>query len=141
MKTGKFIPIGHHKNVKIGFGTVDNKNLKTIYIKFNSWLLPESDDYDFDKIIIRTIRTIKLNILNLNSEYFKNESIVDLDIRTKGLKLEKKSFMNLEITLFTKSQFDIRNKEVKSFIKEISEKIVNESLIDKNLFNFHKNKK
>lgn len=141
MKTGKFIPMGHHKNVKTGYGTVDNKNLKTLYIKFNSWLLPQSEDQDFNRIITKTIRSIKVGILNLDNDYFKNESIVDLDIRTKGLKLEKKSFMNLEITLFTKSQFDIRDKEVKAFLKELSEKIVNETLIDKNLFNFHKNKK
>ena len=141
MKKGKFIPIGHYKNVKIGFGTVDNKNLKTIYVKFNSWLLPESDEYDFDRIIIKTIRAIKLGIYNLNNNYFKNESIVDLDVRTKGLKLEKKSFMNLEVTLFTKSQFDIRDKDIKIFLKAMSVKIINDTLIDKNLFNFHKNKK
>jgi len=36
MKTGKFIPLGHYGNVKIGYGTVDYKNLKNhIYkIKF-----------------------------------------------------------------------------------------------------------
>ena len=39
-----------------------------------------------------TIREHNLNNL------FKKESIVDLDIRTKGIKLDKKSFMNLEVT-------------------------------------------
>jgi hypothetical protein len=141
MKTGKFIPLGYYENVKIGYGTVDYKNLKTVYIKLNSWLLPESDTDDFDLIIARTRREIKTYLYYLENEFFKKENIVDLDVRTKGIKLEKKSFMNLEITLFVKNQFDIRDKEVKKSIKSISENIISGNLKDKNLFNFYKNKK
>lgn len=141
MKTGKFIPLGYYENVKIGYGTVDYKNLKTVYIKLNSWLLPESDTDDFDLIIARTRREIKTYLYYLENEFFKKENIVDLDVRTKGIKLEKKSYMNLEITLFVKNQFDIRDKEVKKSIKSISENIISGNLKDKNLFNFYKNKK
>jgi len=141
MKTGKFIPLGHYGNVKIGYGTVDYKNLKTIYIKLNSWLLPETDTKDFDVIISKSRREIKNYIYCLDNDLFRKENIVDLDIRTKGIKLEKKSFMNLEITLFVKNYFDIRDKKVKSRIKELSEHIVDTNLKDKNLFNFYKNKK
>jgi hypothetical protein len=141
MKTGKFIPLGHYGNVKIGYGTVDYKNLKTIYIKLNSWLLPETDTKDFDLIISKSRREIKNYFYYFENEFFRKENIVDLDIRTKGIKLEKKSFMNLEVTLFVKNHFDIRDKKVKSIIKEISEHIVDNNLKDKNLFNFYKNKK
>ena len=141
MKTGKFIPLGYCGNVKIGYGTVDYNNLKTVYIKLNSWLLPETDTKDFDLIISRARREIKSYLYYLDSEHFRKENIVDLDVRTKGIKLEKKSFMNLEITLFVKNQFDIRDKNVKKEIKEISEYILNNNLKDKNLFNFYKNKK
>lgn len=141
MKTGKFIPLGHYGNVKIGYGTVDYKNLKTVYIKLNSWLLPETDTKDFDLIISKSRREIKNYFYYLENEFFRKENIVDLDIRTKGIKLEKKSFMNLEITLFVKNHFDIRDKKVKSIIKEVSEHIVDNNLKDKNLFNFYKNKK
>lgn len=141
MKTGKFIPLGHYGNVKIGYGTVDYKNLKTIYIKLNSWLLPETDTKDFDLIISKSRREIKNYFYYLENEFFRKENIVDLDIRTKGIKLEKKSFMNLEITLFVKNHFDIRDKKIKSIIKEVSEHIIDNNLKDKNLFNFYKNKK
>ncbi len=141
MKTGKFIPLGHYGNVKIGYGTVDYKNLKTIYIKLNSWLLPETDTKDFDLIISKSRREIKNYFYYFENEFFRKENIVDLDIRTKGIKIEKKSFMNLEVTLFVKNHFDIRDKKVKSIIKEISEHIVDNNLKDKNLFNFYKNKK
>ncbi len=139
MKTGKFIPLGYYKNIKIGYGTIDHKNLKTIYLKFSAWLLPEIED-DYEKIIFKTRRDIKNLILTKNNDFFKKESIVDLDIRTKGVKLEKKSFMNLEITLFTKDQFDIKEKNAKSLIKSIFTEVIDKNLVNKNLFNFHKNK-
>ncbi len=140
MKTGKYISIGEYNNVKIGYGTVDFKNLKTIYLKFNSWLQPENDTEDFNLIISKTRRNIKENIYNLKNENFKPQSIVDLDIRTKGIKLEKKSFMNLEITLYVEKVFDIKSKDIKEFIKKTSYSIINDCLIDKKLFNFNKTK-
>ncbi len=140
MKTGKFIPLGYVKNVKIGYGTVDYKNLKTIYLKLNSWLLPNDETTDYDYIISKTRRAIKSRIYELNNQHFKRESIVDLDIRTKGIKLDKKSFMNLEITLYSQKMFDIKTKEIKNLMKEISENVINNDLNDVNLFNFYKNK-
>lgn len=140
MKNGKYIPLGYYQNIKIGYGTVDYKDLKTIYIKLNSWVLPDRKE-DYSKIISFTRRCIKNQINDLNNDFFKRESIVDLNIKTKGIKLEKKSFMNLEITLFTKNQFDIKENNVKSYIEDITKNIVNTNLIDRDLFNFFKNKK
>jgi len=90
MKKGKFISIGVHNNVKIGYGTVDYKNLKTVYIQLNSWTQPTIIDHDFDKLISKTRRQIKEKIYSLNSELFKRESIVDLDIKTNGIKENKR---------------------------------------------------
>ena len=141
MKFGKFINLGNYENIKIGYGTVDFRNLKTIYIKLNSWVSPTDDSLDFDKTIFRSRKKIKdliweYNLVNL----FRRESIVDLDIRTKGIKLNKKSFMNLEITLYTTTQFDVKNKEIKNTVKGLVETIVDNCLIDKSLFNFSKTK-
>jgi len=72
---------------------------------------------------------------------FKPQSIVDLDIRTKGIKKEKRSFMNLEITLYVENKFDVKSKDTKRIITDIIKTIINESLVDKNLFNFYKTKK
>jgi hypothetical protein len=140
MKTGKFLPLGFHQNVKIGYGTVDYKNLKTIYLKLNSWLLPNNDTTDYEYVISKTRRAIKSRIYDLNNEHFKRESIVDLDVRTKGIKLDKKSFMNLEITFYVQKSFDIKSKEVKILMKDISDTIINNDLNDPNIFNFFKNK-
>ena len=141
MKTGKFITLGYYDNVKIGYGTVDYKNLKTIYVKLNSWVEPEDMDDEFNELLSKTKRKIKLRIYDLKSDLFKKESIVDLDVRTKGIKLGKKSFINLEMTLFTQKHFDIRTKELKNIIKTLVEDVINSDLDNKNLFNFSKNKK
>jgi hypothetical protein len=140
MKTGKYIPLGVYKDVKIGYGTVDYKNLKTIYLKLNSWIQPEIDS-DYEMTISRSRRKVKEIIYNYSSKLFKKQSIVDLDIRTKGIKLEKRSFMNLEVTLYVENQFDVKSKDVKFTIKDIHEKIIDQGLEDKKLFNFNKSKK
>jgi hypothetical protein len=141
MKIGKYIPLGTYNDVKIGYGTVDFKNLKTIYLKLNSWLQPENETDDFNYVISKSRKKIKDLIFNLKSPYFKEQSIVDLDIRTKGIKLEKRSFMNLEITLYVNDQFDIKSKDVKNIIKDLFESVIDEGISDKKLFNFYKSKK
>jgi hypothetical protein len=141
MKIGKFIPLGDYKEIKIGYGTVDHRNLKTVYIKLNSWIKPDSENNDFDKIISQSRREIKVLIRNHDlCSLFKTESIVDLDIRTKGIKLEKRSFMNLEITLFVENHFDVKSSHVKNIIKNLVYEVVDVCLTNKSLFNFNKTK-
>ena len=98
MKIGKFIPLEDHKDVKVGYGTVDFKNLKTIYVKMNAWVEPDNENENFDKTISKARKKIKDFIRDYNlGENFKKESIVDLDIRTKGIKLNKR--YNIKIIL------------------------------------------
>ena len=141
MKIGKYIPLGTYNNVKIGYGTVDFKNLKTIYLKLNSWIQPQNETDDFDFTINKSRRRLKQIVSGLKDPLFKEQSIVDLDIRTKGIKLEKRSFMNLEITLYVEKQFDVKSKEIKNYVKDLLCLVVEDGLSDKKLFNFYKTKK
>lgn len=141
MKTGKYIPLGTYNNIKIGYGTVDFKNLKTIYLTLNSWLQPKNETDDFDLSILKSRREIKKFIYDLRHEHFKKESIVDLDVKTKGIKENKRSFMNLEVTLYVDSHFDIKSSETKTLVKNIITNIIDNCLSDKNLFNFNETKK
>ena len=141
MKVGKYIPLGTYNDVKIGYGTVDFKNLKTIYLKLNSWVQPSNETDDYEQIISKTRRKLKEIVYNYNSPLFKKQSIVDLDIRTKGIKLDKRSFMNLEVTLYVNEQFDVKSKNIKLLLKDLIISIVEDGLIDKNLYNFYKSKK
>ena len=49
--------------------------------------------------------------------------------------------MNLEVTLYVEKQFDVRSKEIKNIVSELTERVINECLSDKKLFNFNKSKK
>ena len=140
MKVGKYIPLGEYNNVMIGYGTVDFKILKTIYLNLNSWVEPSNDDTDFDILINKSRKKIKHKIFGLNDRKFKPQSIVDLDVKTNGVKLNKRSFMNLEITLYVNEYFDVKSKPIKTEIKTFIENIIDDDLIDKDLFNFHTNK-
>ena len=48
--------------------------------------------------------------------------------------------MDLEITLYVDKFFDVRSKEVKSIITNLSESIVDTVLTDETLFNFFEKK-
>jgi hypothetical protein len=141
MKTGKYIPLGVYDEVKIGYGTVDFKNLKTIYLKLNSWVQPSNDTEDFNGLIQKTRREIGKKIYYLNDEHFKQQSIVDLDIRTKGIRTEKRSFMNLEVTLYVNKFFDVKTKETKKSMNDLVKSLIDDCLCNKKLFNFYKTKK
>lgn len=141
MKIGKYISLGTYNNVKVGYGTVDYQNLKTIYVTFNSWVKPDDDIIDYDKLILKSRRTIKNIVYSFDCSRYKKESIVDLNIKTKGIKKDKKSFMNLEVTLFINETLNIRSKEVKNDIIELSNRILINGLDNKKLFNFYKTKK
>ena len=141
MKTGKYISLGTYNDIKIGYGTVDFKNLKTIYLKFNSWLQPNNETDNFDLSILKSRREIKRHISTLSNINFKPESIVDLDIKTNGIKKDKRSFMNLEVTLFVNTHFNIKSQESKMLIRNLVISIIENCLLDKNLFNFNERKK
>ena len=107
----------------------------------NAWVEPSDEKLDFDKTISAARRSLKEYIRSYNLEqYFKKESIVDLDIRTKGIKMNKRSFMNLEITLFVDNFFDVRSSSIKNLLKTFILNSIDSCLTDKTLFNFNKSK-
>ena len=141
MKLGRYIPLGDHKNVKIGYGTINHKNLKTIYLSLNSWLEPSEICEDYDAILRSSKNKIKRLVHNLGHGLFREESIVDLDVRTKGIKKEKRSFMNLEVTLYTLKQVNIKDKDLKTDMYGLLCEIIDTCLDNELLYNFHKKKK
>ena len=141
MKLGRYIPLGDHKNVKIGYGTINHKNLKTIYLSLNSWLEPNEVCEDYDAILRSSKNKIKRLVHNLGHGLFREESIVDLDVRTKGIKKEKRSFMNLECTLYVLKDLSIKSDDLKLYMKSLMVGIIDECLNNDLLYNFHKNKK
>lgn len=139
MKIGKFIQLGYHENVKMGYGSVDCKNLKTVYLKLNSWVTP-MNEIDYDSVISKVRKSIINKIYLLQNGAFKRECIVDIDIKTKGVKLNKKSYMDIEITLYTTGFFEIKNKSFSIMVQNILKSIIDKDLNNEQIFNFSKSK-
>jgi hypothetical protein len=139
MKLGKYKDLKSYKNVKIGYGTVDYINFKSIYLKLNSWVVP-TENVDFNLLIKKNKLKIKHLIMENKEDFFKNEMIIDFDIKYKGLKNDKKSFMNLEITFFINKNISFKSKELKNKIFSLSNLIIDELSEEKKLFNFYLNK-
>jgi hypothetical protein len=142
MKNGKKIKLRLFKELKICYGTIDYIDLKSIYISIQSWVEPKDDYTNWKKIVCSQSREIKHTIFeNVDSEYFYDKSIVDLDIRYSGLNVDKKSFMNLEITLFTKPDVFFKSNDAKESIQELVKTVVARNIAKNKYFNFFITKK
>ena len=145
MKLGKEIKLDLLDNYKTKIGTVNNKESKSLYINLCAWgELEELDDtlnYEYFLSNLRKKIKQKLNN-NLDQDlYYNNKYIVDLDMRTSGLSVEKKSFMSCEITLFQKRHYPLNNPKIIDSTKSIIYDVVNNCLETNNVFTFHKRKK
>ena len=144
MKSGKFINLDINEQFKCGYGTVDSKNLKSIYSKISCWIEPTENSQNWNSVIGGLKRKIssKLNeSLQMTDKFKTDRYIVDLDIRASGLEQGKKSFMNCEITLFTTNNYEIRTPEFKTDVKGIINHIIDESIVEYNKFDYFKSKR
>ena len=144
MKLGKEIKLELLNNYKTKIGTVNNKESKSLYINLTAWgqlkELDENLNYDYFLSNIRKKIKQKLNN-SLNEELFhSNKYIVDLDMRTSGLSLEKRSFMSCEITLFQENEVSINSDSMKKDLNIISSLVIDETFEKDKDFKYHKKK-
>ena len=141
MKKGKTIKINQYESLKTSYGTVDSKNLKSLYINLQTWVLPKDEYENWVRIVGNLSRDIKHSVYeSLNGELFHENFIVDLDLRTSGIQVGKKSFMNLEINLFTKKELDFKSTIVKDSVKKIIKEIYKNCIIRNTKFLFSSSK-
>lgn len=141
MKKGKTIKINQYESLKTSYGTVDSKNLKSLYINLQTWVLPKDEYENWVRIVGNLSRDIKHSVYeSLNGELFHENFIVDLDLRTSGIQVGKKSFMNLEINLFTKNELDFKSTIVKDSVKKIIKEIYKNCIIRNTKFLFSSSK-
>jgi len=147
MKKGKELKINLFKNYNVVFGSVNNKCPKALYISISTWAQPKSDEnFNYNRIIRdidKKVRQTIYNVLdgNVATPFIKDRVIVDFDIRESGVKYGKRSFTNLEITLFQKYQIPVNSESLYPFIEEIIEKIIDDVFEGEKHFKFHKKKK
>ena len=142
MKKGKSVKLNLFNPIKSTYGTVDSKNLKSIYINIQSWVTPKEDYENWNRIVSNLSREIKHSVYDsINQKYFQEKSIVDLDLRTSGISHGKKSFFNLEINLYTQCEMDFKCSEIKDSVKSIVKTIYRNNIIQNKYFEFSNSKK
>ena len=142
MKKGKSVKLNIYNPIKSTYGTVDSKNLKSIYINIQSWVSPKTDLENWNRIVCNLNREIKHSVFSsIPTEFFMERSIVDLDLRVSGISHGKKSFFNLEVNLYVKSQLDFKSKDVKESVKNIVKTIFKENISNNKYFSFSLTKK
>tara|TARA_R110001599_G_scaffold340681_1_gene561204 strand:- start:1127 stop:1564 length:438 start_codon:yes stop_codon:yes gene_type:complete len=145
MKAGKQVKLNVDSNFKTYYGSVDTKNPKSVFINISSWFSPliEDDDISFWD---RKVRTLKRKIVSstthsINPTVFtKNKNIIDLDIRTSGIKTGKKSYMNCEVTLFLTQPYNIKSDEVMGNVTNITNNLLTDIFKGSSEFSFTKTK-
>jgi hypothetical protein len=142
MKKGKSVKLNLYSPIKSIYGTVDSKNLKSIYINIQSWVCPKKEHDNWNRVVCNLNREIKHSVFNsISQTVFMDRSIVDLDLRTSGISTGKKSFFNLEVNLYTNEELDFKSQELKDSVKRIVKNIFTNNLTNNNYFDFYKTKK
>jgi hypothetical protein len=142
MKKGKTSKLNLFDDAKCYYGTVDSKELKSIYLVLQTWVEPTDDFERWDRIIGEIKRQMLHTLLEVvDRTTFERKQIVDLDLRTSGIQKNKKSFLNLEITLFVNDKTtDFKSLILRSKIKNILQAIYKDDLKNSKYFVLSKTK-
>ena len=117
---------------------MDSKNFKSLYINIQSWVQPKEYYEDWKRHVSffnKTIRQVLGDILDLFM--FDSKFIVDVDLRTSGIALNKRSFMNLEITLFLKNKIEFKSIKIKNIVKDLISGVKKEVFEKSKIFDFY----
>lgn len=113
VKKGRVFKLNKYNKFNVSYGTVDITENKSIYIDISAWLQPKLA-IDVNKTTNLINKFIKKTIYdNMCSCFDESIFIVDLNLRESGIRLNKKSYMNINITLYNKeSVTDIEQLEL-----------------------------
>ena len=139
MKKGKTSLLQGFETAKIVYGTVDSIKLKSLYLNIQTWVEPIYECDNWTRTVLNLSRSIKHSIYEtINKEIFNDKFIVDLDLRSSGLNVSKKSFMNLEINFYlNQDELDFKDNEIKESLLKITNKIFTDNFLDNQNFNFY----
>jgi len=142
MKKGKTSKLNFFDDAKCHYGTVDSKDLKSVYVVLQTWVEPINDEQNWNRITGILKRQIQHTLLEVVDSFtFERKQIVDLDLRTSGIQKNKKSFLNLEITLFIHDQtIDFKSLLLRSKIKKIVSSVYYDDLKNSKYFILSKTK-
>jgi hypothetical protein len=138
MKKGKTTKLVGYKSFKSHYGTIDSTNLKSIFLNIQTWVEPKDEMENWNRIVLNMTRSVKHTVLeNINKDYFDTKFIVDLDLRTSGIQINKKSFLNLEINLFLIEEIDFKSPKLKRLVKNLVKSIYGDTMSKNKYFKFY----
>ena len=138
MKKGKTAKINGFRTSKVVCGTVDSKEFKSLYLNLQTWVEPKEDYENWVRITQNMCRSIKHSVYdNIDKSLFDDKFIVDMDLRTSGLHIKKKSFLNLEINLFLIDEVDFKDMKLKRKLKSIIKGVYDDVLNKNEHFKFY----
>ena len=71
MKKGKSVKLNLFNPIKSQYGTVDSKNLKSVYINIQSWVTPKENLDNWNRVVSGLGREIKNSVYeSINSKIF-----------------------------------------------------------------------
>ena len=138
MKKGKTAKINGFRTSKVVYGTVDSKEFKSLYLNLQTGVEPKEDYENWVRITQNMCRSIKHSVYdNIDKSLFDDKFIVDMDLRTSGLHIKKKSFLNLEINLFLIDEVDFKDMKLKRKLKSIIKGVYDDVLNKNEHFKFY----
>jgi hypothetical protein len=138
MKKGKTTKLTGYRSFKSHYGTIDSANLKSIFLNIQTWVEPKDEVENWNRVVLNMSRSVKHTVLeNINKEYFDTKFIVDLDLRTSGLQMNKKSFLNLEVNLFLINEMDFKSPRLKKMVKQLVKSIYGDTMSKNKYFKFY----
>ena len=146
MKTGKELKMTNFKDYNVVYGSVNNKNPKAIYINISAWGEPIIEEgVNYNRAIKDLHKKIKQVIYNHlytkpDTDFIKENTIVDLDIRESGIRFGKRSFMSCEITLYLHTEVPANSERMKDNLDELTPMIIKSVFDSDKTFKFHRKK-
>lgn len=138
-KLGKEKVLNLNTNFRLKYGTVDATNFKAIFLQLESWVQPISIEVE-NKKSAAYIRNIAYNVLRekLDKDLFSSRFIIDLDLHTSGMSVDRRSFMCLEVTLYIKDNTPFKSPKIANQSIEILNEMV--LRLENNNYNFKSTK-
>lgn len=137
-KFGKEKKVFRNEKFRVKYGTVDATKLSAIYIDVESWIQPK-ELINFDSSIRITRRNIITALKDkIDKEFFNEHFIVDLDLRSSGMTLSKKSFMFIEITVFPRNVHKFNSELLIKKVRDISSVVI--TVVERNDYKFYSKK-
>lgn len=138
---GKEYKLNSKENYTVKLGTFNNLKPTCFYFNIKGWTTPKGENEEnFGQVVKMLNKRIKNKLFNVvdGDKFQKEIIIVDLDLRSSGIKYGKKSYFNCEVTMYQKETVPLLG--LTDTINDITNNLITEVLEEFEYLNFTKKK-